>query len=242
VFHFLSFQLKGLAISNSGPIRDSHNSFARAEPFVMEQEKRVATEKDDVFHFIAYVPHQGRVFELDGLKSGPILLGEVEGGEGGDWLNVVRPAIQSRIERYATSEIRFNLMGVVKNKKEVLTERATLLQARTAAIQVAMAGVDASDMDQDLGNDFVLAQGDEALAAQLAEVEGLLSDCQNKISAEDEKFAGWKMENIRRKHNYIPFVINLLRILSERNLLKPMIAKAKESASASSSSKRKASE
>jgi ubiquitin carboxyl-terminal hydrolase L5 len=242
VFYFLSFQLKGLAISNSGPIRDSHNSFARAEPFVMEQEKRVATEKDDVFHFIAYVPHQGRVFELDGLKSGPILLGEVEGGEGGDWLNVVRPAIQSRIERYATSEIRFNLMGVVKNKKEVLTERATLLQARTAAIQVAMAGVDASDMDQDLGNDFVLAQGDEALAAQLAEVEGLLSDCQNKISAEDEKFAGWKMENIRRKHNYIPFVINLLRILSERNLLKPMIAKAKESASASSSSKRKASE
>lgn len=46
-------EMKGMSISNSGPIRDSHNSFARAEPFIMDQEKRVATEKDDVFHFIA---------------------------------------------------------------------------------------------------------------------------------------------------------------------------------------------
>ncbi|KAM3569264.1 hypothetical protein VYU27_008635 [Nannochloropsis oceanica] len=213
--------LKGLAISNSDTIRQVHNSFSRQEPFVIEETK--ATEKDDVYHFIAYVPFNGKVYELDGLKPGPILL-----GEGEDWLSIARPAIQARIERYASSEIRFNLMAVIKNRTLVAQGKTERHQRRLDHIKARLelletggtAPPPTSDEDDPA---FALATTADELRQQQAEEASTLDDLKRLIDDEKRKFTAWKEENVRRKHNYIPFVMGLLRVLAEKGKLKGMV-------------------
>jgi ubiquitin carboxyl-terminal hydrolase L5 len=191
--------LRGEAIGVSESIRSAHNSFGRAEDaFLMEdgrRPRRNATDDDDVFHFVAYVPHEHDrcVYELDGLKDGPVRVGSYDGtvggggggGEGGEdvgdavgWLRVARDAIRDRLDAYSSSEIKFNLMALVQDRRTCLCEKLDALVA---------IGIEESD------------------PAMLSVRTDLL--------AEEEKRSRWRMENERRRHNYLPFSVEFLRCL-----------------------------
>lgn len=104
--------LRGEALSNSEAIRSAHNTFARASPFADETARTGDEEEGDVYHFIAYVPVAGSLYELDGLQPAPISHGEC--GEG-EFAEKVIGVLQRRMQRYPAGETRFNLMAVVRD-------------------------------------------------------------------------------------------------------------------------------
>ena len=59
----LDSESKGFAIGNFDQVRLAHNSFARPDPFLVEQSPVSRKDGDDPYHFIAYLPHQAHVFE-----------------------------------------------------------------------------------------------------------------------------------------------------------------------------------
>jgi len=172
--------MKGLTLSNSEAIRTVHNSFSRQSLFEFDSKK--PEKDDDIFHFVSYVPIDGRIYELDGLKEGPIDHGPV----GDQWTETVRPIIEARMQRYKEGEIHFNLMGVVEDK---ITKYNRLLTS--------------------VG------------ASEAPRIQMLLAD-------EEARRARWRTENIRRRHNYLPLIMELLRSLASRGELLPLYNQAKE--------------
>jgi len=229
-------ELKGEAIGSLDKVRNAHNSFARPEPFVPE-EQRQATKDDDVFHFIAYIPHKGKIYELDGLKPGPIVLGTLNENE--DWLNAVQPHIESRIQSYG-SEIRFNLMAIIKDQRVVVKENKIKHTERVEELSQLSKVNDLKEeenamectpvhIDDDDGYQALLKESNPSrLRKQLEYENKCLVDSDVTMRQLEQKFHMWKNENIRRKHNYIPFVVSMLKILAKEKKLKPMMEKAFE--------------
>lgn len=103
----------------------------RPEPFVFSS-KREATDDDDVFHFVSYIHQKNSIFEIDGLREGPILI--QEGVENKDWINKIKPIILERINLYANNEIKFNLLALIPDKKVKFQNEKILNENKRAYI------------------------------------------------------------------------------------------------------------
>eukprot|EP00521_Asterionellopsis_glacialis_P006345 CAMPEP_0195282498 /NCGR_PEP_ID=MMETSP0707-20130614/1337_1 /TAXON_ID=33640 /ORGANISM="Asterionellopsis glacialis, Strain CCMP134" /LENGTH=374 /DNA_ID=CAMNT_0040341469 /DNA_START=119 /DNA_END=1243 /DNA_ORIENTATION=- len=193
--------LLGDAIGASEDIRKAHNKYARHDAFLEEGNKqRVATDDDDVFHFIAYVPSRGTVYELDGLQQGPIVVGEYaekyKNDKSLEWLKVARGAIQKRMELYASTEIKFNLMAVTQDRRIPLQEALNHCQKSSTSND------DESSTEQQ--------QQQQQQRKQQLETE---------LAIQESKRHGWKLENERRQHNYLPLCMEVLKAIAAQGNL-----------------------
>ncbi|KAH7271994.1 hypothetical protein B0J15DRAFT_164448 [Fusarium solani] len=144
----LNTALRGRQLSKNTFIRTIHNSFTRrmdhlnadlcleneiSEAKTTKTRKRAAPRKgkraptrkkkvksDYGFHFIAYVPAGGYVWELDGLQSKPNRLDPVP--EGGDWTTVARPQIEGRMLQYEENQLSFNLLALCRSPLSAHTQ------------------------------------------------------------------------------------------------------------------------
>lgn len=224
--------MRGLSIGNSDTIRRVHNSFARPEPFLLE--KRAATDKDDAYHFISYVPVRGQLYELDGLQAGPIAHGAVTDE---DWLARAKQVVRARMERYSQQEVHFSLMAVVSDQRRPLQRQLAALYLK----RCAMAGADAPALPSTLEDQAAVAislfpeaaaegGADDAAAAAAGSLERLdaqLASVARSLSAEEERHEKWRLENVRRRHNYIPFVVEVLRVLASKGALMPLVEQSR---------------
>lgn len=110
---------KGLTLSNAPKIRSVHNSFARQTLYELDTKNQ--NKDDDVYHFIGYIPIHGRIYELDGLKEGPVDLGVIAPDQ--TWIDGVRPIIEKRMQKYSEGEIHFNLMALVSDRMKIYQQK-----------------------------------------------------------------------------------------------------------------------
>jgi ubiquitin carboxyl-terminal hydrolase L5 len=57
-----------------------------------------------------------------------------------------------------------------------------------------------------------------------------LREAAQALAAQDAKHKMWQVDNQRRKHNYVPFVVHLLRLLADKGELLPLLQRAKTTA------------
>ncbi|OBZ90854.1 Ubiquitin carboxyl-terminal hydrolase isozyme L5 [Choanephora cucurbitarum] len=196
--------LKGLAISNSDLIRSVHNSFARSDPFVNEMVDPNAGKDQDVYHFIAFTPIHGALFELDGLSQGPVNLGPCDDN---NWVQIANEAIKRRMEGYGASELHFSLMALIRDKVEQYEE--LIEEADGILLSLPESETEARDK----------ANRERAMYDQL-------------LHQEKEKRKRWHRENLLRKHNFIPMIYTMLSHLADKDQLDSLIVQAKEKAKA----------
>lgn len=95
-------------------------------------------EHEDTFHYIGYVPAQGHVWELDGLRaSGPLDVGELpQASVRQGWMDIVRPALQRKMQSVqGAADGRYNLLAIVDDRYEKASDALEMLKRERNALE-----------------------------------------------------------------------------------------------------------
>ncbi|TGJ78563.1 hypothetical protein E0Z10_g10200 [Xylaria hypoxylon] len=141
---------RGHALDTNDFIRAIHNSVARKRDY-----------EPGTYHYIAFVPVDGQVWELDGLESRPLCLGTHHitlsylhamntpayrlippvGPYASDaWLEVASEAIQNRMRRQNDEFLSFNLLAICQSPLLTLSQNLATSLATAKALDDVVTG------------------------------------------------------------------------------------------------------
>jgi Ubiquitin carboxyl-terminal hydrolases len=127
------------------------------------------------------------------------------------------------MSRYSATETHFALLTIGEKRSTVLENELNAITSRLATIEVALS----SGQNQD----SLVAERESALA-EMESIRSELADETLKLKRQAE-------ENVRRKHNYVPLAMALLKHLAKRGKLNDMVASAEQRRANSSDSRSK---
>lgn len=139
---------KGYAIGNTPELAFAHNSHAMPQARRRLEKNSGATTSArigfpsarmacEAFHFVSFVPIDGHLFELDGLKPFPMDHGAWETNE--DWTDKFRRVITNRIDiSNGEQDIRFNLMAVVPDRRISISHKLNILGRNKEIVEEAL--------------------------------------------------------------------------------------------------------
>ena len=240
---------KGAALGACDAMRRIHNGFAPPDPFPSAFSASSTRPNagrgsprsrgsasvgslapDPLFHFVAYIPVDGAVYEMDGMRSAPRRVchpdeakeaadqrAGTDGDDAGtkDWLSVARPAIKRRMQRYADSELRFNLLAIVETDVAIAATQVPRLrvveqQCVQRLAELKLGGARAEGAEPAPAASAVVDEDTEEL---LARTSTSIEMHARRIVAEEMAYEKWEEESTYRCHNFVPFIASFCHSL-----------------------------
>ncbi|XP_031641210.1 ubiquitin carboxyl-terminal hydrolase calypso [Contarinia nasturtii] len=136
----MSPENKGWAIGNTPELACAHNSHAMSQAKRrLDKSSGISTGRftGEAFHFVSFVPIDGHLFELDGLKPFPMNHGPWKDAE--DWTDKFRCTMEERLGiSTGEQDIRFNLMAVVPDRRIAITHKLKMLRTNKTIVTAAL--------------------------------------------------------------------------------------------------------
>ena len=200
---------KGIFLSNCEILKKEHNKFK-----ILETNSN--DEDDDIYHFVTFIHFKNAIYEIDGLREGPILI--EENIEFKDWISKVIPYLKEKINLFSNNEIKFNLMALTLDKLELLKTNKEKLLKQKNFIEEKIKGNE--EISKEKIFEELNGMNKEQLEKRLEKIETEINDCNNGINIEKMKINKYKEEKERRQFNYNPLIFELLKIMGENGIIK----------------------
>ena len=246
---------KGFAIANMVELSRAHNKHARPSNVTLPMAGRKGSVVSsaralmpETYHFVSYVPINGRLFELDGLKEYPIDHGPW--GEQEDWTNLFQRTISFRLAE--SENFLFNLMALIPDPSHHLTENLRTLSQNQDKLLIdilsktrASATSSASTNHQDnmtvveitrllptklvyLKDVIDKSASENELKVSIARVligANSIKCARQKLKEHLDTMQRYQIEHSRRVHDYEQFITEFVRMLAQNNQLPHRIMK-----------------
>ena len=194
---------RGLTFSNSEKIKKEHNKF------------KITNNEGDIYHFVTFIHFKNEIYEIDGLREGPILIDK--NVEFKDWIKKVISTLNGKINFYTNNDIKFNLMALIPDKLVQLNNNKESLLSKKNYIEEKIK--ENNNLNNEKMFEELNGMNKEQLEDKLKNIELEIEECNKGINIEKMKINNYKEENERRQYNYNPLIFELLKIMGENGIL-----------------------